>query len=365
MKTGHAFCSEIVGWLHHLYQILPAKGVILVGAGSENSSWVRLLNNLQVYDVILVEADQVKYQCLKKSLQLEGWQFSNTFITDTKEVVPFYKASYHMESGLLNPDNLRTVWPNINTHHKQEYQGTRLVELHSKTNIRANWLIVDCLPIIPILKGASNSIQEYDVIVIRTLLIDNEDVAKITSQEVADDFLTSKGYRCLAVESEHNPHIMHSLYIRDEQAIELREKLANTYKGKCFAEREGADSKNHLKSKRKENALLQKQFQEIQKDYIEIKEKLESSLSHNLSVEKNSVNLKKSLESFDKEKKLIQRQFQDSSEANRKLTKQLESTTQLLRESEYQQNLMDKELIKAGAQIDLIKDLLLREKSNE
>jgi hypothetical protein len=77
------------------------------------------------------------------------------------------------------------------------------------------WLLVDCLPALPILQGAVGTLARCSVVCVRALL---QPVAGITGgatlQEL-DSFLHGHGFKRVDVQESLQPAVGHALYVRD------------------------------------------------------------------------------------------------------------------------------------------------------
>ena len=233
--------QAITPWLQHLSQLMPPTGVLLVGAGAGTGPWVQLLQTLAVPSATLVEADDTQFEHLQRSVpQRDGWRLRKQVVGPRTETVTYYQASNAFESGLLAPDSLRSLWPNLKTTHKQTRQAIALAELQQDADPPANWLLLDCLPAIPILQGAAHQLAGVDVIAVRVLLnesapeaeADSSAITTITTSAAAEDqlqpALQALGFRCLAIETSRHPALGHALFVRDTatQASQLQHKLS-------------------------------------------------------------------------------------------------------------------------------------------
>jgi len=229
-------------WLTLLAHLYPPKGTLLIGAGAGNSPWVKHLQTENHPNVTLVEADEAKATRLKTTTQNQPhWQVKHHVIAQHTAPTPFYTASLQTESGLLEPESMRSHWPNLKTTDQQTRQAVSLAELQADAEIPANWLLVDCLPALPILQGAAQQLAAFDVIALRVLLNNTQDTANDNDNDNAHNELTQSasanalqpalqalGFRCLAIETSRHPAIGHALFVRDIAALaqQLQQQLA-------------------------------------------------------------------------------------------------------------------------------------------
>lgn len=219
---------------------------------------MQALQSMSVMRAILVEADDAMFANLQRNLQAyPGWQLRKQVVGPRTETVEYHHASNTTESGLLEPESLQSVWPNLKTTHKQARQAIALAELQQDIDPPANWLLVDCLPALPIIQGAAQQLAGFDVIALRVLLESSKDTAsrkrdshndgasEVSSHgnstvDTSYDDLTHSassnavlpamhalGFRCLAIEISRHPAIGHSLFVRDTASLahELKQQL--------------------------------------------------------------------------------------------------------------------------------------------
>jgi hypothetical protein len=270
----------------------------------------------------VVEADINRLSQLTEQFsEQKNWSFSNALISDKCETLPYFKASYHVESGLLNPEKLNKVWPNIKVQDKNQREATTLHELvHKLKLIVPNWLIIDCLPALTILEGALETLQDYDVIVVRTL---NAEIEKNINDKAGarpiEAFLASKGYRCLATQIENNLNIGHSLFIKDK-IKELKTEITKQAKNiKALGEKAANSTAKYEKTNQVAITLKQ-----------EVEQSERNTNTNKIKLEKTKQKL--ALKVLDM--KDLEKQYAQLKEDNNELTKLLKKVTKnLLRAS--------------------------------
>lgn len=209
--------QSILPWLDMLSQLYPPCGVVLVGAGSGSSSWVQYLMAANWRNVTLIEADEATARSLKATTQSHpSWDVKPHVIGPRSGPIPFYSASLHTESGLLEPETLRSLWPNLKTRTKQTRQAVSLGELLEASP--SSWLVVDCLPARSIIEGAVVHLPGIDLIAARVVL----DAAQLGEEdgelESLQQLLHVHGFRLLAREAGRHPAIGHALFVRDTRS---------------------------------------------------------------------------------------------------------------------------------------------------
>lgn len=210
--------AHLISWLEHLWQLFPAQGVLIVGAGNGTSPWIDALQRWNAPNVTLIEADDTQFQYLQHTLMTrEGWQLHKQVVAAETGSVAFHHASNPAESGLVEPENLRPLWPNLKTLHISKRQAISLAELLAGTKPAANWLLIDCLPAGALLSGAGRALATFDVIVTRTLL--PEAGADISAAQADANSITqllkAHGLRTVTSQASRHPRIQHAVWVRD------------------------------------------------------------------------------------------------------------------------------------------------------
>lgn len=257
----------ITPWLHHLRILMPPNGVILVGAGAGTGPWVQMLQEWGVPGVTLVVGDGAQFQHLQRSVgQRDGWRLRNEVVAAQTETVTYHHASNSNESGLLESESLRSLWPNIQTRQTEFRQAIALTELQQDADTPANWLMVDCLPALPIIQGVADQLDAFDIITVRILL-------GMASQHELEHYLNGRGYRCVATDPDRHPAVGHALFVRDtlvlirnlrQQQIEQLKQADQLIQAKAAAEKLEVESRKHLEQLTQTKGILEKRASENQ-----------------------------------------------------------------------------------------------------
>lgn len=262
-------------WLPLLRQLFPPTGIILVGAGSGHGHWVPLLSAWDAANVLLVEADESQCQHLSAVVQAEdNWQLSQQLVAAKEGDAAFYRANNSAENGLLDPQLLRNIWPNIDIRDETVLPATTLAALQDDYALHANWLLVDCLPGVPILSGAGDTLAQFDVVVVRMLLKDDVLDESLAHQRTLDHFMVEQGFRCLVVEPERHPALGHGLYVRDfpsvaQQQFEQNQQLENDL---LAVEKNAADTAVQLETVTRVKLDKEKQAEELKSQVVNLEQ---------------------------------------------------------------------------------------------
>ena len=204
-------------WLDLMRTLLLPKSVMLVGAGPGTGDWIQRLLRWEINGVSMIEAEDSQFQHLQSVVPARPeWQIRKQVVALDSEAVSFYQASNIAESGLIEPEELRTLLPNLKTRTKQTRQAVSLGELLEASP--SNWLVVDCLPARSIIEGALAQLTAVDLIAARVVFdsahLPREDGSLASLQQL----LQAHGFRLLATEAERHPGIGQALFVRDTRS---------------------------------------------------------------------------------------------------------------------------------------------------
>lgn len=206
--------------IDHLRYLTPPQGVAYIGAGTGASA--ARYADWSVNTGVLIEADESYYEKLTQVIKgHKGWSVHTAMMSDQESETLFYQASNPNESGLLLPEGMAKLWQNLKTIEERCQKTTTLERLLITADILPdclNWLVIECLPALPIIKGAGKYMTGWDVIIARVLLDENLCPGQGATKLELDSFLLTQGYRCIFVEEERQPALASALYLRDWKA---------------------------------------------------------------------------------------------------------------------------------------------------
>lgn len=224
--------APLIPWLEHLRQLYPPQGVVVVGAGNGTGPWIQALRRWNTEHVTLVEADDGQFQHLQRSAaDREHWLLRKQVVAHASQSVTFHLASNPAENGLLKPEHLRTLWPNLETREKQTREAITLADLLQGVTPQPNWLWLDCLPAAGLLQGAGKTLDGINVILVRGLQSGAEVLAEYDSASSISAVtrrLQAEGFACMTTEGGHHPGIAHALYVRDYAAQSAQASAQHT-----------------------------------------------------------------------------------------------------------------------------------------
>ena len=204
-------------WLTPLRRLAPAAGVLHVGAGAAQAAGCYA--GWGVAAAVFVDAEESLPARLAALLQTRpGWSRHAALLSDGEGERDYYLASNPDESGVLPPESLAGLWRNLSTREHRRRPATRLDTLLAALGCppqSLNWAVIDCLPALPVLRGAGQHLDGWDVIVARAVLDGDRLPGLGASKPELDAFLAPHGYRCLACQEERQPALVSALYARD------------------------------------------------------------------------------------------------------------------------------------------------------
>lgn len=158
-------------WLDYLRRLMPISGLVHVGAGAGMDS-VRYAK-WSVPRAALIEADDALANKLAVAIKdYPTWSSHAAFLGDKEGESTFYLASHANESGALKPEDLGRIWRNLRTVEERALRTSTLDAMLGEldTTEPINWGVIDCLPALPVLRGADGFLAQADIIVARVVL---------------------------------------------------------------------------------------------------------------------------------------------------------------------------------------------------
>lgn len=349
----------LASWLQCLLRLAPPRGLVHVGAGGGALRYP--FANMP--HLLAVEAEAAHHASLQAQLQNHAHcQVVQAVAASQPGIANYYSQSQSNENGLCPPHNLRALWPNIKTVRTEQLPATTLQILLDQAPGGAtvfNWAVIDCLPAGDVVRGAGALPATWDVVVVRAL----NDVAPAPdpaayalSLPALTQQLSAFGLEFVAKEEENHPNMVRALFVRNsvQELEQINSKLI-------------ADHADLVRAK--DEAIQQRQEQTtlasaLQADIAVLQAQRDRLAQKNAKLIADHTDLARARDELS-----VQRDAEAQAK-NALTTLQKDTVSKLQRlqqlEAENQnyasrQHLLQEELIKAEAQIELIKDLLLRE----
>lgn len=216
--------EETLKFLEPLY---PITGAIHVGVGGPHN--LNVYKTLGVEKLLLIEANETRCEIIKKHIpEDKDWKVVNQVVADIEGEAQYYELNNKNESGLIPPEKLKPIWPNIKLVEERTETVTtldNLVRKYTEEEVRENYnlLVIDCLSSLSILIGAEKLLTRIDVIIYR-------EITQELSNEVSGNLIMEQLYEKLAVKGfleilnvkSWNALINHRIFLRERfKAIEF------------------------------------------------------------------------------------------------------------------------------------------------
>lgn len=362
---------SLQSWLEHLRLLTPITGLVHVGAGTGQA--IGHYAEWGVPSAVLIEAEASCHDKLAAAASGHpGWSAHTALLSDQVEERDFYLASNPNENSILPPEGLTSLWRNLKTKEQRLLNASTLDGLLTALNLQSetvNWVVIDCLPALPVLRGAGQRLDDWDVIVVRVVLDQAQLQAAGVSKAEVDAFLSEHGYRCIICEEERQPAVGRALYVRDWKVL-LHARLQRLQRDAAIQ----AEASAELQKSLDEQILLLTECQQRMARLTKTSEDQTKLAGERQAQLEQLTKAKEEQTKLAAERQQQLAQLTKASEEQTKLTaerqKQVVDTQERLQQIQVQnkelasrQALLQEELVRAEAQIDLIKDVLLPESS--
>jgi len=411
--------SELANLLRQIY---PVQGLVFVGAGDGRSVTNRF-QNWNIANALLVEASPEYMDELTNNVdKISGWKAVQGLVGEDEMDQDFYVASNPNESSVIAPVNFQSIWPHLHEKSCLRLKQQSLCsisnrpvdeQLDNRNTLQNysdyNWLVVDCLPALPILKGAVEILEQYDVVWLKVILNEKFEIKSGSGLKEVDAFILSLGFHQLMVTESNHPAVGNVLYAKkwkqcfalridmmkqrdaknhaiineQEKLLEDRnaqvEQLTNTRDEQLEKIKEQGSQVLKLKALHAEQDKLLEdrnaQVEQLTNTRDGQLEKIKEQGSQVLKLKALHAEQERLLEDGDAQiKQLKEVRAQQSEKLNehnygreelenriKHKDKRIGEQAEKLTEQDVLQKSLNEEIIKAEAQIELIRDVLLRE----
>lgn len=194
----------------------PPTGVIHIGAG-HGRGVVHAWRAWDVEDAVLVEADAARFGWAQElASQLPGWHAIEAVVAASEHDVVYYSATNPDEDGLVQPELLAQLWPNLRSVRNEKKAALTLDSLvtplpHAK---RLNWLLIDCFGAEHILGGGSEALRHADVVVLRSVRNTQAGTLANSEYEQQASLARAAGLEPLPFFEATHPLLGHAIFVR-------------------------------------------------------------------------------------------------------------------------------------------------------
>lgn len=217
--------------------LMPPKGVIHVGIGVGTGP-MQKWRGVDVKSALLIDANLPQLNWLNNELPSHPqWLAQQAILAARQEEAIFHIANNPMESGLCEPDLFKNLWPSLAATNTQTQQTQTLDGLlHEIGALPENfdWLCVDCLPALDIIRGGQQLLNHVNVIWARAILNPQANQAEFGLEKL-EDYLVSQGFKRNLIVEENHPALASVLFMRDWS---VNFNQLNQATGKLVAERD-------------------------------------------------------------------------------------------------------------------------------
>lgn len=344
--------SPFTAQLACLHALMPVHRLLHVGGRP-------ILEGIAADMTCIVEADG---QLADKLAGEDSWTVHTALLAAGEGQTVYYTASNRNESSIIPPSALTSFWKNLAILEQQQL-GTTTIDLLVAGAVLPhdiNWMVVDCLPALPILLGAAQCLTGCDVVVVRAVIDTQRLPEQGATRHELEDLLAGYGFSCIATEEELQPAIAKLLYVRNYRQLlaadrDQQVKRADQHQQQIEQLTKACDEQLTLANDQ-QNQLVQlaklKDEQGRLADDLRLQLETAAKEKAELSAARNE------------QARLATERQAELGKLTRALQEAENKTVQLeakLAEYDYRQHQMNEELVKAEGQIELIKDLLLRE----
>jgi hypothetical protein len=218
--------QSLTSTLHLLRTLTEPAFVVHVGAGrgvGELHTW----HSWALPKALIVDSDVNRLGWAQQlCVQQPAWKVAATVISNGGPEVSYHLASNPDEDSLVPMESLTCIWPNIRAVKVQTVPTLSLDQLLSAElapelegqHSAHVWCLIDCLPADLILLGAEHSLAKMSVVVARVILTNHQSAELVGLLSSLSPFLQGKGFKCLSVLESTHPSIGYAVFVRDYKA---------------------------------------------------------------------------------------------------------------------------------------------------
>lgn len=240
-----------------LSKIMPPESVLVLGAVMPQR--LRHISELGASSIVLVHPDDAFVQQVSEAPQSKdlNLQASSDIISATGGDVMVFKNSIDRESGLTPASALQPLWKNLEQTSEAKAASITLPDFVATIETPPNWLILDRLDGLSLVKEATHDLSNLDVVYVRCW--NDEAASNLTTSEEAISVFGSNGLKLIARESERHPALETLLFARDYSSARTNLAAAELdleiYRIDLEAYRNGKESEAEKRRKITQNNL--------------------------------------------------------------------------------------------------------------
>jgi hypothetical protein len=240
------FAVTAISPLPHLLQAMralyPPQCVVHVGIGQGMGELVEWRNWADLPRAVLIDSDDTRLVWARHG-HPNTWRVLHTTVAPTEGKHVYYRASNPQEDGLVPPEQLKPWWPQLTTLGTDTRRAQTLDHIMQMTGTNAgtdagveagtdaaqpatsdtpgHWLLLDCLPAAQLLRGASALLAHTSVVCARTSQAPTDSAAPLadTGHQALIDLLAPQGFVLLGQTETHHPALGYTIMARQPAAL--------------------------------------------------------------------------------------------------------------------------------------------------
>ena len=283
---------QSIQWLTQLAILFPIKQALLLGTERGACDWISWLQQQAIPRINLIEADTEAAGSLKTETgNRSGWETHYDLIAEQTGSATFYHTNLSSENGLIPPQKLTAIWPNIETIQQQTRSALSLQDFARQNNLHPDLLIINYLGAHALLQNADNVLENANIIIAKA----SQNIESLPEADISllTEYLQTQNFKLIETESGRHPHILYAVFFKDhvrlnqsqqqktqelkQQLLELKQKLAaqeskikQTKKWKQAAKEYKQTLSTLYKKEQNTTAMLQQHNEALSQQYTQL-----------------------------------------------------------------------------------------------
>jgi hypothetical protein len=231
--------SPLPHLLQSLRALYPPQCLVHVGIGQGMGELVQWRNWAELPSAVLIDADDNRLLWARQG-QPHTWRVQQATLAATAGEYLYYRSSNAQEDSLVPTEQLQAWWPYLEALGTDKRttqtldQIMRMEETHlghaqgAAPYLPGHWLLLDCLPAAQLLRGASALLAHTSVVCARTSQAPTESAAPLadTGHQALIDLLAPQGFVLLGQTETHHPALGYTIMARQPAALLAQAKAA-------------------------------------------------------------------------------------------------------------------------------------------
>ena len=340
MNNHHQIIARV------LNELVPAQALIHVGAG-EGTGPLAFWHQWPLEFALAIDAQEKRLQGWHPGETVQSFLPLSAILAEEEQEVHFQLTSNPDHAGLLNAKALRGLWPNLRDQGTLLKKAILLDSLTAEISNKRFWVIIECFSAINVLTGGHNTLTNTQVAFVRVVLKEPIEPALRTSWiEVVDERMFIYGFKRVEIIVGVHPDIADAVYVCDMLAESVKKsKEIETVFQSFEQEREQFEWERNAQAK---------QVKEQQAQIVALTNAKDEQVQ--LASE-----LKKQIDVLQGERQKIEQERNVQAKLAQERQTQIEILKKQIEEFEFRCFAYNEEVIRIEAQMELIKELLLRD----